>query len=52
MGPFKRARIVAHNKRVVGRRSWADVADGYLQVFGDAIAAAEAPAAAVAAGPH
>ena len=38
MGPIRRARAVRHNRRAVGRRSWADVADGYLQVFGEAIA--------------
>ena len=49
MGPLKRARLVRHNRSAVGRRSWADVADGYMQVFGEAIAA-QAPVAGVAAG--
>jgi hypothetical protein len=52
MGPLRRARLVRHNRIAVGRRSWADVADGYMRVFGEAVAgtAAQAPVAGVAPG--
>ena len=51
MGPVRRARLVRHNRLAVGRRSWADVADGYMTAFGEAIAAAQAPAAVTAGEP-
>jgi glycosyltransferase involved in cell wall biosynthesis len=51
MGPVRRARLVRHNRLAVGRRSWADVADGYMTAFGEAIAAARAPAAVTAGEP-
>jgi glycosyltransferase involved in cell wall biosynthesis len=37
MGPLRRARVVRHNRTAVGRRSWADVADGYMRVFEQAL---------------
>jgi glycosyltransferase involved in cell wall biosynthesis len=38
--PLRRRRIVRHNRAAVGRRTWAEVADGYLRVFREAIDAA------------
>jgi hypothetical protein len=37
---------VRHNRAAVGRRTWAEVADGYLRVFGEAIEAARGDAVA------
>jgi glycosyltransferase involved in cell wall biosynthesis len=51
MGTVKRARLVRHNRLAVGSRSWADVADGYMRAFGEAVAAAQVPAAIGAGDP-
>ena len=49
MGPIRRARLVRHNRQAVGRRTWADVADGYMTAFGEAAGDDSGPAAGVAA---